>query len=139
MSNTFKKSDNSWNDKAKQKSKELKKLKKQLKEVSKSRDKWKTSASKIKEHNKWLENELKKTNNFTVGNRPKKYSFITKIITMITKESLGFMCNVPSHTTILNWVHKIGYYELVKTKEKADDWIIILDESIQFGQEKLLT
>ena len=58
---------------------------------------------------------------------------------MITKESLGFMCNVPSHTTILNWVHKIGYYELVKTKEKADDWIIILDESIQFGQEKLLT
>ena len=89
MSNTFKKSDNSWNDKAKQKSKVLKKLKKQLKEVSKSRDKWKTSASKIKEHNKWLENELKKTNNFTVGNRPKKYSFITKIITLIIKMKLG--------------------------------------------------
>ena len=44
----------------------------------------------------------------------------------------------PTHTTILNWVHKIGYYELMREKEKADDWIIILDESIQIGQDKIL-
>jgi hypothetical protein len=44
----------------------------------------------------------------------------------------------PTHTTILNWVHKIGYYELMKKKEKADDWIIILDESIQIGADKIL-
>ena len=60
MLNTFKKSGDSWKDKAKLKSEELKKLKKRLKEVSKSRDKWKTSASKFKEYNKWLEKELKK-------------------------------------------------------------------------------
>lgn len=33
---------------------------------------------------------------------------------------------------------KIGYYQLESAKEKADDWIIITDESIGIGQEKLL-
>jgi len=37
----------------------------------------------------------------------------------------------------MNWVKKIGYYQLVKPKEKSDDWIIIPDHSIQLGQEKL--
>lgn len=36
------------------------------------------------------------------------------------------------------WVKKIGYAKLLSTKEKADDWIIILDESIGIGQEKVL-
>jgi len=44
----------------------------------------------------------------------------------------------PSHVTIRNWVLKIGYYELTQKKEKADDWIILLDHSIQFGCEKIL-
>lgn len=32
----------------------------------------------------------------------------------------------------------MGYYELTHKKEKADDWIILLDHSIQFGCEKIL-
>jgi hypothetical protein len=44
----------------------------------------------------------------------------------------------PTHTTILNWLHKIGYYQLIRPKQKADDWIIILDESIQVGKDKVL-
>ena len=43
----------------------------------------------------------------------------------------------PSHVTIRNWTLKIGYYELTRPKTYADDWIIILDHSIQFGQEKI--
>lgn len=38
----------------------------------------------------------------------------------------------------MNWIHKIGYYELTKKKERADDWVIILDQSIQLGQDKVL-
>lgn len=56
----------------------------------------------------------------------------------IIKTSLNLMCKTPSHTTLLNWVHKIGYYELTKAKKSANDWIIILDESIQLGKEKVL-
>lgn len=44
----------------------------------------------------------------------------------------------PSHSTILLWMKKYGYHELIKAKEIADDWVIILDESVQFGQNKLL-
>jgi len=44
----------------------------------------------------------------------------------------------PTYQTILSWVKKIGYYNLSRAKIKADDWIIILDESIQLGQDKLL-
>ena len=36
------------------------------------------------------------------------------------------------------WIKKIGYVQLQSVKEKADDWIIILDESIGIGQEKIL-
>ncbi len=61
----------------------------------------------------------------------------TKCFSIIT-ESLDISCKTPSYTTLLNWVHKIGYYELNKVKEKADDWIIILDESIQLGCDKIL-
>jgi len=43
----------------------------------------------------------------------------------------------PSNMSIMNWVHKVGYYELTKPKEISDDWIIIPDHSIQLGQEKL--
>lgn len=44
----------------------------------------------------------------------------------------------PTHSTILTWVKKIGVYQLKKSKNKADDWVLIIDESIQIGQEKLL-
>lgn len=36
------------------------------------------------------------------------------------------------------WVKKIGYFQLQLPKEKANDWIIIVDESIGIGQEKVL-
>lgn len=44
----------------------------------------------------------------------------------------------PSHTTLQNWVYKVGYHELTRPKEKASDWIIILDHSIQLGSSKIL-
>lgn len=44
----------------------------------------------------------------------------------------------PSYQTGLLWVKKTGYYQLNTPKEKAEDWIIIADESIGIGQEKVL-
>lgn len=46
--------------------------------------------------------------------------------------------SVPSFSTSMLWVKKIGYFQLQLSKEKADDWIIIVDESIGIGQEKVL-
>ena len=57
---------------------------------------------------------------------------------LIINESLNLFPKSPCHTTLLNWIHKIGYYELNKLKKKADDWVLILDESIQLGKDKIL-
>jgi hypothetical protein len=90
--------------------------------------------------------------------RPKRYWFSVNIIALAIKNklktstsfralslsfgiyisSLKLSCNPPTHTTLLNWIHKIGYYELTMKKEIADDWVVILDESIQLGQDKVL-
>jgi hypothetical protein len=43
----------------------------------------------------------------------------------------------PTHSTVANWVYKLGYYELHRPKDWAEDWIILLDHSIQLGQDKL--
>ena len=43
----------------------------------------------------------------------------------------------PSHVTIRNWTLKVGYYELMRPKEYAEDWVIILDHSISFGKDKI--
>jgi len=57
----------------------------------------------------------------------------------ILEKNTNVINQSPSHTTILNWVHKIGLSQLTKEKQKADNWIIILDHSIQIGKEKVLT
>lgn len=42
------------------------------------------------------------------------------------------------HSTLITWIKKIGYYELTKSLDKRYAWIIIIDESVQIGQVKLL-
>ena len=46
---------------------------------------------------------------------------------------------VPSRTTVQRWMAKVGYHKLHCPLEKADDWIILIDESIQVGSQKYLT
>ena len=44
----------------------------------------------------------------------------------------------PSHSTIILWSKKFGLYHIEREIPKSKDWIIILDESIEFGNEKML-
>jgi hypothetical protein len=44
----------------------------------------------------------------------------------------------PSSTTIKRWVQKVGYYKLILPKVIANDWMIIIDASIQMGTKKCL-
>lgn len=50
---------------------------------------------------------------------------------------VALITTTPTAPTLMNWIKKIGYYELTKEKEKSDDWIILLDHSIQLGREKV--
>jgi len=44
----------------------------------------------------------------------------------------------PTWATGRLWLMRLGYYKLYAEKEKADDWIWIVDHSIQTGEEKCL-
>jgi FtsZ-binding cell division protein ZapB len=115
----------------------------------------------LEEENKKLKRELGKPEiNHQAPNKaqkPKYHSFsivvIQVLLTITLKGNIKFRTlskvekirydvikgnnEAPSHVTIRNWVLKVGYYELTRTKEKSDDRIVILDHSIGLGQEKI--
>ena len=49
---------------------------------------------------------------------------------------MGF--SAPSWYTGRFWLLRLGYYKLERAKEKAEDWIWIVDHTVQLGSEKCL-
>jgi hypothetical protein len=45
---------------------------------------------------------------------------------------------IPTHKSIGRWLTQVGLYKLNSPKEQADDWAVIIDNSIQAGSQKLL-
>jgi len=147
---------NKWKQKAKNKGNENRELKKQVKKLS----------GRLKQVKKEHQEDTKRTSGAQAAaqkpakeekKKPKKYWFPIDLITMMLegklRTSVSFRAisklfrifafhmrlkgRMPSHTTVMNWVYKVGLYQLTKKKEKADDWVILLDHSIQLGPEKL--
>jgi len=44
----------------------------------------------------------------------------------------------PHHTTVRQWVHRLGCHALKKPLEKSDDWVAIGDATVGIGQMKCL-
>ena len=51
---------------------------------------------------------------------------------------LGLEIPVPCWTTGRLWLLRLGLHKLSRPKEKADDWIWIIDHTVQLGAEKCL-
>ena len=53
--------------------------------------------------------------------------------------SFNLKLRIPSHATVLMWMKKQGVYTF-KSKEffASEKWVLIIDESVQFGNKKLL-
>lgn len=47
-------------------------------------------------------------------------------------------CGTPSFSSIRKWLGRIGLYELSRVKEYRDDWIFIVDLTVELGAEKAL-
>lgn len=52
--------------------------------------------------------------------------------------SRSYFTESPRYNSIRNWVGRIGLYELSRKKEKRDDWIFIMDLTLELGQEKAM-
>jgi hypothetical protein len=45
---------------------------------------------------------------------------------------------LPAHTTIQNWIVQYGIFELLRPLPRRDDWVYILDHTIEFSTQKCL-
>ncbi|MEM1280099.1 MAG: hypothetical protein AAGG53_08825 [Cyanobacteria bacterium P01_H01_bin.152] len=45
---------------------------------------------------------------------------------------------VPGHTSIRQWVLRVGLYELQRHREKRGDWIYVMDLTVEVGKQKCL-
>jgi len=144
-----------WKEKAKSKGAENRKLKKHLKKLTEKLNQAKEELEKYKNPPSGAKASQRKP--AKEENKPKRYWFQLNIIAAVLKGKLNtsasfraisnlfgifaFCMNLkvrqPSHTTVMNWVHKVGLYQLLRKKKKADDWVIVLDHSIQLGPGKL--
>ena len=52
--------------------------------------------------------------------------------------SQNFNLESPHYSTIRKWLGRIGLYELNREKEKRQDWIYVVDLTLELGQEKAL-
>ncbi len=58
---------------------------------------------------------------------------------VIAAKLLGFDGDAElSHTTVQNMILRVGLYELIRSKEKSDDWIWLIDHYICAGTTKCL-
>lgn len=72
---------------------------------------------------------------FIVGASPlRTTSKSLKLSFAIFPELKGY--RAPSFTTIKNWVQQVGYYKLKRIKTNANDWMVLIDASIQMGEKK---
>jgi len=44
----------------------------------------------------------------------------------------------PAWTTGRMWLLRVGYYQLMRPKAQADDWVWVVDHTVQIGQDKCL-
>src|SRR4029077_18286161 len=45
---------------------------------------------------------------------------------------------VPAPNTVQSWLLRVGLHELQRPKEKADDWVLLIDHTLQLGAWKCL-
>jgi hypothetical protein len=52
--------------------------------------------------------------------------------------AVGRSAAIPSFSSIRNWLARMGLYELERTKECREDWIFIVDLTVELGKQKAL-
>ncbi len=62
----------------------------------------------------------------------------TERVFAIFVSALSLPLTCPSWSSGRLWLLRLGYYKLKRAKEQAEDWVWIVDHSVQVGQEKVL-
>lgn len=153
---------NKWKEKATTRTKEIKRLQKRIKEVAQSRDSWKQKALLYKSQICALTHSDPQARPAFRDKPPRSHSYSASLIAFIvlirvtTGTGLRSCCKivstlfiylelqirVPSANSVNNWCKKLGlYYHLQhqhQAHEQAGKWVVLIDESVSIGQNRLL-
>lgn len=148
---------NPWKEKAKQRGKKIHYLTRCVKDLRESKKVLKSENRALKIANKILQKELEESKRLkTTAVENHSYSAETMQIAVqlrtqggcsyrscikvlnIVAILLNLELKIPHFSSIRNWEMKLGYYELQETIDTKDKWVLIIDESISIGSQKML-
>lgn len=164
----FQKGRDNWKEKALEKQKKVRALEIKVRDLSDSRELWKRRAlaaeSKLKEQN--LGAEVKKKietqganleanrsrKELTVKGHYYNVKTIQQALILLIDGGISFRGiekvfelfkhsesqTTPSFTCIRKWLGRVGTYELKREKEYRNDWIFIVDFTLELGKQKAL-
>lgn len=159
---------NNWKQRALSRKQELRRAGIKIRDLQKSREKWKIEAKKnekiIKELEKENEKLKRKNREIIISEKPKQHQYSLSQISISVNQIVEsgnsfrgasknwqiFVDNndeikqifvsqkLPSYSVIRTWWSRLGLFELQREKEKRDDWIWIMDLTVELGTEKCL-
>jgi hypothetical protein len=141
---------NNWKTKAHLRGQENTRLRKRIKELTQSRDKWHAKYSRLRntpKHTSALGGQKAKGHQYSLVLivpilELHKYGAMSllscrhSVACMLV--ALGLSTRVPSHSTIRNWLCKGGFHRVGAAAAKKGSYVVYVDESIVFGSEKIL-
>ena len=150
-----------WREKAKERRIKIWALTKRLQEVIEGRENYKAKYKALKIENECLKKELRQSSKVSNASKTKvkhhsysaeEISFflnlrtiggcsfrgclrVLKVLNLILELNIGR----PSPSTIRLWEIKMGYQKIQQQcKDVTSDWVLILDESVHVGSQKIL-
>ena len=131
-----------WKTRAKEAEKRIKELEKELKRQQIKKDKIPESSQaelltenseQVSKHHYTVQSiQVSVQQVIEAGNSYRGVATTMKIF------SEGFSTESPHYSRIRRWLERIGLYELNREKEKREDWIYIIDLTLELVREKAL-
>lgn len=148
---------NPWKEKAKQRGKKVHYLTRCVKDLRQSKKALKSKNRELNVANKILQKELgsaKRLKTTNVINHSYAAEAMQLCVQLRTQAGcsyrscvqvlnilvvlLNLELKIPHFSSIRNWEIKLGYHELQETINTTDKWVLIIDESISIGNQKML-
>lgn len=148
---------NPWKEKAKQRGKKVHYLNRCVKDLRERIKVLKSDNRRLKIANKILQKELeelKRLKATPVANHSYSAETMQICVQLRTQGGcsyrscikvlnilvilLNLELEIPHFSSIRNWEMKLGYHELQETIDTNDKWMLIIDESISIGSQKML-
>jgi hypothetical protein len=65
-------------------------------------------------------------------------TFVHDSFSSIASKVESQIIKIPSYNTVKNWILKLGSYKLERSKSQCNDWVYLIDKTIQMGPDKCL-